>query len=86
MPENRQENLSIFPKQMLILSGSALKVIACLIMLLDHSASLLLSQYQPALEPAFSMFGLYHAITEMNRRQDRPAACFYVHINEIIYQ
>ena len=44
---------SFLPQKFQILSGSALKLIAIFVMLIDHSACILLSQYPPALTPLF---------------------------------
>lgn len=38
---------SVFPEKYRILSGSALKVIAVVTMLIDHIGAVLLSMYQP---------------------------------------
>ena len=71
--------LSFLPERMQILSGSALKVLAILIMLLDHSAAILLSVYPPALEPWFSVFGRSYSLYRVCRDIGRlafPIFCF----------
>lgn len=81
MSENSQKNLSFFPAPMLILSGSALKLIACIIMLIDHGASLLLSQYQPALQPIVPIFGKPYSVYQICRYVGRlafPIFCFLI--------
>ena len=39
---------SVFPEKYRILSGSALKMIAIITMLIDHTGAVLLSMYPPA--------------------------------------
>ncbi|MCD7868487.1 MAG: conjugal transfer protein TraX [Clostridiales bacterium] len=46
---------SVLPEKCRILSGSALKMIAMITMLLDHIGSILLSRYSPALQTLFVM-------------------------------
>ena len=48
---------SVFPEKYRILSGSTLKVIAVVTMLIDHIGAILLSMYQPALKTLFTLFG-----------------------------
>lgn len=45
--------LNIFPDKFRILSGSMLKLIACVAMLIDHTGAVILSNYSPALNPLF---------------------------------
>ncbi|SCH70584.1 Uncharacterised protein [uncultured Ruminococcus sp.] len=40
---------SIFPARFQILSGSMLKLLACIAMLIDHTGAIILSHYPPAL-------------------------------------
>ena len=47
---------SVFPEKYRILSGSTLKVIAVVTMLIDHIGAILLSMYQPALKTLFYTF------------------------------
>ena len=47
---------SVFPEKYRILSGSTLKVIAVVTMLIDHIGAILLSMYQPALKTLFTLF------------------------------
>ena len=62
---------SVFPEKYRILSGSALKMIAVITMLIDHIGAVLLSMYQPAQKILFTLFGrenilyiLFSAISE----------------------
>lgn len=48
---------SVFPEKYRILSGSALKMIAVITMLIDHIGAVLLSMYQPAQKILFTLFG-----------------------------
>ena len=47
----------VFPEKYRILSGSALKMIAVITMLIDHIGAVLLSMYQPAQKILFTLFG-----------------------------
>ena len=47
---------SVFPEKYRILSGSALKMIAVITMLIDHIGAVLLSMYQPAQKILFTLF------------------------------
>ena len=44
---------SIFPARFQILSGSMLKLLACIAMLIDHTGAIILSHYPPALTELF---------------------------------
>ena len=46
----------VFPEKYRILSGSALKMIAVITMLIDHIGAVLLSMYQPAQKILFTLF------------------------------
>ena len=52
----RQKPRSIFPSEAQILSGSALKLIACITMLIDHTGSMILSRCDWAVKPALFQF------------------------------
>lgn len=70
---------SIFPEKMRILSGSALKMIAIITMLIDHTAAVLLSRYTPALQPMFSINGTGYSLYRICRDIGRvafPIYCF----------
>lgn len=70
---------SFFPEKMRILSGSALKMIAIVTMLIDHTAFVLLSQYSPALTPLFSLNGKAYSLYRICRDIGRvafPIFCF----------
>ena len=49
------KNTSFLPEKMQVLSGSVLKVIAMVVMLIDHGAFILLTQYPPAMRPLFTL-------------------------------
>ena len=61
---------SVFPEKYRILSGSALKMIAVITMLIDHIGAVLLSMYQPAQKILFTLsaenilYILFSAISE----------------------
>ena len=46
---------SIFPARFQILSGSALKLLACILMLIDHTGVLILANWKPALRVLFTI-------------------------------
>lgn len=70
---------SIFPEKMQILSGSALKVLAMVIMFIDHAAFILLRQWPGAFEPYFYIgskpFGMYRIARDIGRAAF-PIFCF----------
>ncbi|MDO4272430.1 MAG: TraX family protein [Eubacteriales bacterium] len=70
---------SFFPEKFRILSGSALKMIAIIIMLIDHSALVLLSGYAPANIPLFTIgtkgYTLYRICRDVGRAAF-PIFCF----------
>ena len=75
----QETNISIFPEQMQIFSGSVLKMIAFAIMLIDHTASILLQLYQPAMNTYLSFFGKSYSIYRICRNVGRlafPIFCF----------
>ena len=53
---------SVFPEKYRILSGSALKMIAVITMLIDHIGAVLLSMYQPAQKVLFTLFGREYTV------------------------
>ena len=70
---------SIFPEKMQILSGSALKMIAIITMLIDHTAFVLLSQYEPATQTLFIFHGKGYSLYRICRDIGRvafPIFCF----------
>lgn len=70
---------SFFPEKMQILSGSSLKVIAIVIMLLDHSAFILMTQSPEAMTPLFFAFGKGYSLYRISRDIGRiafPIFCF----------
>ena len=72
---------SIFPARFQILSGSMLKVIACIAMLIDHTGAIVLSQYQPALTNLFYINGrgisAYRIVRDIGRCAF-PIFCFLI--------
>ncbi|MBQ1492787.1 MAG: TraX protein [Blautia sp.] len=73
------ENPSFLPKQLHILSGSSLKVLACIIMFIDHYASCLL-RYSPAANTfLYSFMGKNYSLYSFCRNVGRlafPIFCF----------
>ncbi len=70
---------SFFPSRFQILSGSSLKVLAMVIMLVDHTAAVLLSIWQPALDPLFYIGGRGYSAYRICRDIGRaafPIFCF----------
>lgn len=69
----------MFPAKMQCLSGSALKLIAIIIMTIDHTAHILLSQWSPANVPLFYIgqkgFSLYRICRDVGRMAF-PIFCF----------
>ena len=53
---------SVFPEKYRILSGSALKMIAVITMLIDHIGAVLLSMYPPAQKILFTLFGREYTV------------------------
>ncbi|MDO4519908.1 MAG: TraX family protein [Eubacteriales bacterium] len=70
---------SIFPERFLCLSGSALKLIAIITMLIDHIGAILLVRYAPANEALFHLFGKDYSLYRVSRDIGRiafPIFCF----------
>lgn len=70
---------SFLPEKFQILSGSALKLLAIIIMFIDHSALVLLSKYPPAAEPLFTLWGKNYSLYRVCRDVGRaafPIFCF----------
>ena len=74
-----QASTSFIPEKYRILSGSALKVLAMIIMLIDHTASFLLRYYEPATTPWFQLgdntYSLYRVMRDVGRAAF-PIFCF----------
>ena len=72
---------SIFPARFQVLSGSMLKMIACIAMLIDHTGAIVLSQYQPALTNLFYINGrgisAYRIVRDIGRCAF-PIFCFLI--------
>ena len=70
---------SIFPAKMQILSGSALKLLAIIIMAIDHTAHVVLSRWLPAMQPLFVIgnteYSLYRICRDIGRSAF-PIFCF----------
>ena len=64
---------SVFPEKYRILSGSALKMIAVITMLIDHIGAVLLSMYQPAQKILFTLFGREYTVYLIFRDIGRAA-------------
>ena len=70
---------SVFPEKYRILSGSALKMIAVITMLIDHIGAVLLSMYPPAQKILFTLFGREYTVYLIFRDIGRaafPIFCF----------
>lgn len=70
---------SIFPEKFQILSGSALKLLACILMLIDHTGVLILANWKPALRVLFTIgsteFTFYRIVRDIGRSAF-PIFCF----------
>ena len=70
---------SVFPEKYRILSGSALKMIAIITMLIDHTGAVLLSMYPPAQKVLFTLLGREYSVYLIFRDIGRvafPIFCF----------
>ena len=74
-----QTSTSFIPEKYRILSGSALKVLAMAIMLIDHTASFLLRYYPPVTRAWFQIgstsYSLYRVMRDVGRAAF-PIFCF----------
>ena len=74
-----QASTSFMPEKLRILSGSSLKVLAMVIMLIDHTASFLLRHYPPAIAPWIQIgsttYSLYRVMRDVGRAAF-PIFCF----------
>ena len=73
---------SIFPARFQVLSGSMLKVIACIAMLIDHTGAIILKLYPPALNTLFYINGKGFLHTHDRRKYGRNLLLFAL-ISEI---
>ena len=75
------DNPSFLPAPMRILSGSMLKLIACILMLIDHTGAMILSLYTPAMRP-FITIGQnvyrFYGVTRGVGRLAFPIFCFLI--------
>lgn len=70
---------SFLPQKFQILSGSALKTLAIILMFIDHGALILLTKYPPAMEPLFTIGTTQYSIYRICRdigRSAFPIFCF----------
>ena len=70
---------SIFPARFQILSGSALKLLACILMLIDHTGVLILANWKPALRVLFTIGSTeitWYRIVRDIGRSAFPIFCF----------
>ena len=74
-----QTSTSFIPEKYRILSGSALKVLAMAIMLIDHTASFLLRYYPPVTRAWFQIgstsYSLYRVMRDVGLRF--PSSVFF---------
>lgn len=76
---NMSSSSSVFPAKFQILSGSMLKLIAVVIMFIDHGALVILSKYPWATDTMFSLFGKNYSLYRVCRDIGRaafPIFCF----------